>query len=463
MIETFDPGAVHPRSSRKHRRLDDILLDGGGDTRSVGPLPPSSYGHAQESCPVLFPTPISVDPLMEQGPVNQSKVSHIVPTVATNQDDGVVGSFGPWMVAERRPRRNTRVQFVPKVNTSTLVQGSRFNPIFTSNMDKELAFPTGNNMVPPKASVPSLHQTRKTTAPSNLEANAKMKMISTGKMPKVIPLRKPMTVNLSDFLVQSRFSAKASSSKQAASHETLLDSTRHSTTTMKENDDPNIVHNEDSWQESRLSYFFTGFLNSHRVEANGFAGGIWVAWYDTISITIAFTHIQFIHFRIINKRDRSSILVTAVYAFPSAPGKKFLWPHLSRLASSIRSPWVMFGDFNATLSPADRQGCAPSTRPNKAFQNLIFDNGLRDMGFHGPEFTWSRGAVSVRPDRFICNSYFDEAFPVAMVRHLLRMRSDHRPILLQIGNVSRQSGATPFRYFSGWLSHEDFSRMVEDN
>ncbi|KAK8502910.1 hypothetical protein V6N12_054137 [Hibiscus sabdariffa] len=60
------------------------------------------YGHAQESCPVLFPTPISVDPLMEQGPVNQSKVSHIVPTVATNQDDGVVGSFGPWMLWKAR-------------------------------------------------------------------------------------------------------------------------------------------------------------------------------------------------------------------------------------------------------------------------------------------------------------------------------------------------------------------------
>ncbi|KAK8709757.1 hypothetical protein V6N13_060764 [Hibiscus sabdariffa] len=162
-----------------------------------------------------------------------------------------------------------------------------------------------------------------------------------------------------------------------------------------------------------------GFPNSHRVEAAGFVGGIWVAWYDIVSVSIVVTHFQFIHFRITNKRDSSSLLATTVYASPSASGRKRLWPHLCRLASSIRSPWVMFGDFNATLSSADRKGCSPSTKPNKAFQNLLLDNGLRDMGFHGPEFTWSRGLAAVRLDRFICNSYFDEAYPVAMVHHLL--------------------------------------------
>ncbi|KAK8683792.1 hypothetical protein V6N13_039840 [Hibiscus sabdariffa] len=165
-----------------------------------------------------------------------------------------------------------------------------------------------------------------------------------------------------------------------------------------------------------------GSPNSHRVEAAGFAGGIWVAWYDTVSVSIAVTHFQFIHFHITNKRDSSSLLATAVYASPSASGRKRLWPHLCRLASSIRSPWVMFGDFNATLSTTDRKGCSPLAKPNKAFQNLLLDNGLRDMGFHGPEFTWSRGLASVRLDHFICNSYFDEVFPVVMVHHLLRIR-----------------------------------------
>ncbi|KAK8691468.1 hypothetical protein V6N13_074978 [Hibiscus sabdariffa] len=48
---------------------------------------------------------------------------------------------------------------------------------------------------------------------------------------------KPLQVNLSDFPVLSRFSAKASSSRSKP-----LDTTRHSITVMKENADPNIVN-----------------------------------------------------------------------------------------------------------------------------------------------------------------------------------------------------------------------------
>ncbi|KAK8984139.1 hypothetical protein V6N11_029463 [Hibiscus sabdariffa] len=43
MAKTFDPGVVHPRNSRKHRRLDDNPSGGGGDTRPVGLSLPSSY------------------------------------------------------------------------------------------------------------------------------------------------------------------------------------------------------------------------------------------------------------------------------------------------------------------------------------------------------------------------------------------------------------------------------------
>ncbi|GMI75256.1 hypothetical protein like AT1G43760 [Hibiscus trionum] len=43
------------------------------------------------------------------------------------------------------------------------------------------------------------------------------------------------------------------------------------------------------------------------------------------------------------------------------------------------------------------------------------------------------------------------------------MRSDHRPILLQVGCQNSPNVPRQFRYFSGWLSHEDFPRMVRDN
>ncbi|KAK8606629.1 hypothetical protein V6N13_052396 [Hibiscus sabdariffa] len=206
-----------------------------------------------------------------------------------------------------------------------------------------------------------------------------------------------------------------------------------------------------------------GFPNYHRVEAIGFSGGIWVAWYDSMQVDILITHFQFLHFRITNKALDSTLLATAVYASPSISKRKTMWPLLCRLAESIRSPWLLFGDFNATLTSADRSGCALSSKPSRGFQNLLLDYGLRDMGYQGPAYTWSRGSASVRLDRFICNSYYDETYPESNVHHLLRLRSDHRPIFLTVGRPFRNRRPSPFRYFSGWKSHADFARMVADN
>ncbi|KAK8663563.1 hypothetical protein V6N13_083375 [Hibiscus sabdariffa] len=166
-----------------------------------------------------------------------------------------------------------------------------------------------------------------------------------------------------------------------------------------------------------------GFPYSHRVEAIGFSGGIWLAWYDSVSVEVIVNHFQFIHCRVTAKLSGQSVYATAIYASPSPACRKLLWPHLRRLADTIHSPCVLFGDFNATLHANDRIGCIQTP---------------------------------ARLDRFLCNSYWDDTFPISVVSHLLRLCSDHRPILLQVGNSSLQHQKTRFRYFSEWLSHEDF-------
>ncbi|GMI89723.1 hypothetical protein HRI_002641600 [Hibiscus trionum] len=206
-----------------------------------------------------------------------------------------------------------------------------------------------------------------------------------------------------------------------------------------------------------------GFPNSHRVEAKGFSGGIWVAWYDSIDVEILINHFQFIHCRVTQRNSDKVVYATTVYASPSSTGRKHLWPLLRNIAASSRSPWILFGDFNATIHSADRKGCASSSTPSKDFQKLLVDFGLRDMGYSGLDFTWSRGHAYARLDRFLCNSYWDEVYPVSSVQHLLRLRSDHRPILLNVGHTMDRIPSQHFRFFSGWLNHDDFSRMVSDN
>ncbi|KAK8669410.1 hypothetical protein V6N13_106841 [Hibiscus sabdariffa] len=157
-----------------------------------------------------------------------------------------------------------------------------------------------------------------------------------------------------------------------------------------------------------------GFPYSHHVEATGFSGGIWIAWFHSIKVDIEYNHFQFVHCRITTVRDNSSALATIIYGSPNATNPKALW-------SNLRS---------------DSMGGSLSSKPSKCFHSLVYDFGLRDIGFHGPEFTWQRGSTQVRLDR---------------------------TILLTVGNTRHGSTHSYFRYFLGWSLHDDFGCMVSDN
>ncbi|KAK8607220.1 hypothetical protein V6N13_052964 [Hibiscus sabdariffa] len=87
---------------------------------------------------------------------------------------------------------------------------------------------------------------------------------------------------------------------------------------------------------------------------------------------------------------------------------------------------------------------------------MIFD-------YIGPEFTWYRGFCSVRLDRCLGNSLWFEAFPSSTLHHLLRMKSDHRLLLLSSSGFTPSSRLPMFKYFAGWSKHQDFKRLVTAN
>ncbi|KAK8661503.1 hypothetical protein V6N13_091102 [Hibiscus sabdariffa] len=87
------------------------------------------------------------------------------------------------------------------------------------------------------------------------------------------------------------------------------------------------------------------------------------------------------------------------------------WRHLCHMVDSIRDPWIIVEDFNATLSDSDRKGCVMSSKSSTTFQSLLSDYDIRDMGFQGPQFTWSRGFAEARLDNFYCNDFWDSTSP----------------------------------------------------
>ncbi|KAJ4836438.1 hypothetical protein Tsubulata_045150 [Turnera subulata] len=127
-----------------------------------------------------------------------------------------------------------------------------------------------------------------------------------------------------------------------------------------------------------------GFSNSHRVEDVGFSGGVWVLWHgQEVRVSVLADHLHFTHIRLVT--SSFCILVTAVYGCPRAAPRRFLWSNLVSLASSIREPWLVCGDFNAILhtSEARRMGLS-MLLGCRNFRNCVEECELSDLGFHGP-------------------------------------------------------------------------------
>ncbi|KAL4290816.1 hypothetical protein GQ457_14G003450 [Hibiscus cannabinus] len=173
----------------------------------------------------------------------------------------------------------------------------------------------------------------------------------------------------------------------------------------------------------------SGFEYSYRVEAHGFSGGIWLLWQCSVNVQILAVSNQYIHTLCKMGDDDSSFFATFVYASPNAMRRRSLWGHILALDPGSEHAWVVGGDLNVIGSHLERRGGSEMRfGVCSLFLEFLFDSGLIDMGYNGPQFTWRR---------------------------------DHRPILLNTKRISTHSGARPFRYLSVWNDHPDFHKFLQ--
>lgn len=203
-----------------------------------------------------------------------------------------------------------------------------------------------------------------------------------------------------------------------------------------------------------------GYAHSHRVESQGFSGGIWILWKPSVTVEALFNHRQFIHVKITSVATNKSCFYTAVYGSPHPMVREDLWHCLSQVHRNPTQPWVLSGDFNATVAPEERcGGMHRSNSGNKSFKHFLLRTGLIDLGYSGPKFTWQRGNLMVRLDRAIANSSWVSQHPDAIVCHLPRIKSDHRPILLRSSSATSHPQSS-FKFLASWLLHPGFDELV---
>ncbi|XP_020593411.1 uncharacterized protein LOC110033700 [Phalaenopsis equestris] len=137
-----------------------------------------------------------------------------------------------------------------------------------------------------------------------------------------------------------------------------------------------------------------------------------------------------------------------VYAGSSKAARIDLWESLQLIQGSVDKAWLVGGDFNCVSSPAKRKRGKPPNPINLSFFNdNIQKAGLFDLGFCGPTFTWRRKDLWERLDRFLPNDNWIQQFLQTSVTHLSLAGSDHRPLLITLGNKMTYQKSS-FRYLN---------------
>ncbi|XP_028779093.1 uncharacterized protein LOC114735561 [Neltuma alba] len=191
------------------------------------------------------------------------------------------------------------------------------------------------------------------------------------------------------------------------------------------------------------------------------SGGIWITWNGTIiSVSVEGKSYQFIHAWV--TKGHEEFYITSVYASTNINKRRHFWRDLAKLQPSNDKPWVIGGDFNATLFHNKRRSSAINpTSIDREFLNWFEELELNDLGCQGPFFTWRREGCESRIDRVVANAKFTETYMDASVKHLPWFGSDHRPLLLSTA-VKTLNGRKdrPFRFLASWVLHDEFPRMV---
>lgn len=99
-----------------------------------------------------------------------------------------------------------------------------------------------------------------------------------------------------------------------------------------------------------------------------------------------------------------------------------------------------------------------------AFCEFVNRNALINVPISRSLFSWSnfqeQPSLS-KLDKFLVSADWDDYYSPVSVHALLRVGSDHTPILLKRGEVLTRSGPTPFKFQNMWLLQPSFIDLVK--
>lgn len=192
-----------------------------------------------------------------------------------------------------------------------------------------------------------------------------------------------------------------------------------------------------------------------QVLAHNTAGGLLIAWDSRFFTKIDHTAGAYcLTVDLAFNLDTSVTRITGVYGPSTYAQKQYFFREISDSKPTMQLPWILAGDFNVTLNPADRSNANYPPQQMMQFRELISSLSLIDMRLQGRQYTWSTAHTHVRLDRFLVNAEWMELFPNTTQRAISAAVSDHCPILCMC--QTKFPTANVFRVENTWLKESQF-------
>lgn len=131
-----------------------------------------------------------------------------------------------------------------------------------------------------------------------------------------------------------------------------------------------------------------GFTASLEVPPVGLSGGLFLSWKDGVDIEPVILDQNCISCLVFSDPPSFPWLFSGVYAPSTSQKRADFWDFVSGFGSSFGGAWLLLGDFNSVISPAEKSGgrAFGSTSQNE-FSDFVHSNALVDLGFIGNKFT----------------------------------------------------------------------------
>lgn len=224
--------------------------------------------------------------------------------------------------------------------------------------------------------------------------------------------------------------------------------------------------------ETKKESFSNGFLRSltgnipfqwHFLPANGSAGGILVGLNrDLFDITVGDILRYSVSITVQSRRTHLTWKLVVIYGSPYEEGKQDFLDELNQVMSSWQGPTILGGDFNLVRYGSDKNNSNLNHRWADAFNTWINRWGLLELNPNNRKFTWTNNQenpVMAKIDIIFITTDWDANFPLARVKALNRLPSDHNPLLVDTGeDFSRPK--KKFRFEKWWLEKDSFLEIV---